>query len=111
MYDIGQARTYEGLPSEVMSSAPPGIFWLKSFWASLDSLDISASPPLTTVVTADCQFHINGATPRGLDHVLESLQQRANFLSEFGHTKYPVRVIDVDLDEGRRILSVQSSSV
>jgi hypothetical protein len=111
MYDIGQATTYEGLPSDISSSAPPGILWLKSFWTSLDSLDTSASPPLTTVVTAECQFHINGASPRGIDHIQESFQQRAAFLGEFGHTKYPVRVVDVDLGDGKRVVSAQSTSV
>jgi hypothetical protein len=111
MYDIGSATTFEGLPSDISSSAPPGILWLNAYWTSLDSLDASTTPPLATVVIPDCQFNINGAAPQGLDHIQESFQQRATFLSSFSHTRYPVRVIDVDLDDGRRLLNVQSISV
>ena len=88
MYDIGQATTFEGHPADISSNASPGILWLSSYWTSLDSLDASASPPLSTVVTPDCQFIINGAPPKGLDHLQQSFQQRAALLSEFGHTKY-----------------------
>ncbi|KIW00738.1 uncharacterized protein PV09_07722 [Verruconis gallopava] len=111
MYDIGQATTFDGLPADISSNAPEGILWLKSFWTSLDSLDTSASPPLTAVVSPVCQFRVNGSEPRDLNHIQESFSQRSQFLSEFGHTKYPVKVIDVDLGNGKRLLSVQSTSV
>ena len=111
MYDIGQATTYEGSPSEISSSAPEGILWLRSFWTCLDSLNPAVSPPLDTVVTPECQFTINGAPPRSLQDLRDSHAQRAALLSEFSHTKYPVKVIDVDLGSGTRLLSVQSTSV
>lgn len=111
MYDLGQASTFEGLPSEISEKASPGILWLQKFWTITDTLDISGHPSLIQVVTSDCQFHINGAEPRHLGDMHESFQKRAGLLSEFGHTKYPVRIIDVDLGEGKRLLSVQSTSV
>jgi len=111
MYGDGKATVYEGLPKDIPSSASTGILWLKSFWISLDSLDPSVTLPLTTIVVPDCQFIINGAPAQNLDHLQESFQKRAALLSEFGHTKYPVHIVDVEIGNGNRVLTVQSTSV
>lgn len=87
MSEVGQATVFEGHLTDLPKGASAGIRWLKSFWTSLDSLNVASTPPLSAVVAPDCQFIINGGSPQGLDHLQQAFQQRAVLLSRFGHTQ------------------------
>jgi hypothetical protein len=110
-YDLGTATIYAGLPAEISENASSGILWLKSLWTVLDSLDPATAVPLSTVATLDCRFIINGAPPRSPGDIEAMFVQRANLLGEFGHTRYPVRIVDIDLGEGKRLVNVQGTSL
>jgi hypothetical protein len=108
----GTYTHYNGNLSDIPESASPGLRFLQKYITAIDSLD-QASPVivLDQLILPTTTFATNGGDPAPAKQVQQMFSKRAEMLSDFSHSKFPIDAFDLKGEDGKRTVTCECASM
>jgi hypothetical protein len=108
----GTYTSYIGPLSNLPEDAALGLRFLVNYISAIDALDQNALDiGLDQLLEPNTTFTTNGGVPVPGKQIRHMFLKRADMLSDFSHTKFPVKAVDLVADGGRHTVICECTSM
>jgi hypothetical protein len=102
--------THIGPLSTIPQTSTPGLLFLQRYIRAVDAMHQKPNPPLSAYLSPNAQFSMNRGESIGRDKLEEMLAMREQMLDGFSHEDFDVRVWDLEGEDGRRTVFMETVS-
>jgi hypothetical protein len=103
METAGTYTSYAGQIGHLPQNTSTGLKFLAKYFDAVDSLDQTSAPVvLDRLLAPSATFCTNGGDPVPAKQVQQMFAKRADVLSDFSHSRFPLTAFDMEVSGGKR---------
>jgi hypothetical protein len=112
METTGTYTSHTGHLNDLPPNTSIGLKFLAKYLDAVDSLNQTSTPAvLDQLIAPTATFSTNGGDSVPVKQVQQMFTKRAEMLSDFSHTRFPVKAFDLEASSGKRSIVCECVSM